>query len=95
MNSKDLKDPQQAREVLTLIINAAQLVTLLVGFIVAGTYFGKASERLSRNQLDIQELRSITADLAAASVAGHTMDAQHTRTLDELRRRIERLEHSK
>ncbi len=88
MNLKE----EKSRDLIALAINAAQLLTLLVALAVLGSRFGVASERLNRNQSDIQELRSIVADLATASVAGNTMDVTHTRTLDELRRRIERLE---
>tara|TARA_R100001015_G_C4605958_1_gene161006 strand:- start:183 stop:416 length:234 start_codon:yes stop_codon:yes gene_type:complete len=76
------------------MIDAAQLLTLLIGLTVFGTYFGSANATIERNTADITQLRGISTDLAAASVAGNTVDVQHTRTLDELRRRIERLEQS-
>lgn len=88
MNLKDTR----SRELIRLWIDGAQLLTLLIGLTVLGTYIGAASERVERNTSDIAELRAISTDLAAASVAGKTVDVEHSRTLNELRRRIESLE---
>lgn len=86
MNSKE------KTENLSLIINAAQLATMLLGIAGAGIYLGSAHTSIENNKFEIMELRSITTDLAAASIAGSTASASHSKTLDELLRRIERLE---
>ena len=44
------------------------------------------------NSLHISELRSITQDLVKSQVLSEANDASHSDTMDELKRRLEKLE---
>ena len=80
------------REALTMAIQTAQLITLVIG--VGGIFMaiGKRDAAISTNTTEIGELRDIATDLVRASVEATTTNREQDRRLDDLRNRLARLE---
>ena len=72
-----------------------QLIALVFGMSAIGIALGTRDAMLHRATSDIKELATITKDLAEISVANQTTNASQSRRLDEIQRRIERLENRK
>jgi hypothetical protein len=74
---------------------------LLQGFIllatVAGVFMsiGAAKSLLEHNSQSIDDLKSITTDLVKSQVLSSSNDQQHQRILDDLTKRLDRLEASR
>ena len=68
-------------------------MALVVGLSSLTAMLGNRDAVLTRATTDIAELSRITKDLAAVSVANQTTNSIHAQMLDDIRRRIERLEH--
>ena len=83
------------REALTMAIQTAQLITLVIG--VGGIFMaiGKRDAAISTNTTEISELRDIATDLVRASVEATTTNRDQDRRLDDLRNRLARLESEK
>ena len=79
------------REALTMAIQTAQLITLVIG--VGGIFMaiGKRDAAISTNTTEISELRDIATDLVRASVEATTTNREQDRRLDDLRNRLARL----
>lgn len=83
------------REALTMAIQTAQLITLVIG--VGGIFMaiGKRDAAISTNTTEISELRDIATDLVRASVEATTTNREQDRRLDDLRNRLARMESEK
>ena len=57
-----------------------------------GTATQKNTEQLSRAQSDITELAQVVNDLAKAQTSAAVTDATHTKTLEDIQRRLLLLE---
>lgn len=73
-------------------MNVLQGVILLAT--VAGVFMsiGAATKLLEHNSASIDELKGITTDLVKSQVLSAANDQQHGRMLEDLSRRIDRLE---
>ena len=72
-----------------------QLLVMVVGVGAVTVALGARDQQLTRATNDISELRAIAQDIAAASVRGATTDLAHSRELENITRRIERMEQNK
>ena len=75
-----------------LWIDVLQLAALVIGISSLTAMLGSRDATLTRATSDIESLSLITKDLAAVSVANQTTNAIHAQLLEEIKRRIERLE---
>lgn len=73
-------------------IDVLQLATLVIGIASLAAMLGSRDATLTRATSDIENLSLITKDLASVSVANQTTAAIHAQLLEEIKRRIERLE---
>lgn len=73
-------------------VQIGQLATMLVGF--AGIIFaiGIKSATLDAQGRDIDKLAAVVSDLAKAQASAAVADAVHTRTLEDIQRRLDNLE---
>ena len=75
-----------------LWINSLQLVTLIVGLFVLALGIGRRDQALDSAENSILELRTIAADMLRAQLDNVATDKVQTQRLDELQRRINRLD---
>lgn len=68
------------------------LATLFCGFASVCVMLGRKDESFSRAQIDIVELRQITAELAKTAASTAQTTVFHGEKIAELRARIERME---
>ncbi len=67
-------------------------MALVIGLSSLAAMMGNRDAVLTRATADIAELSTITKDLASVSVANQTTNSIHAQMLEDIRRRIERLE---
>ncbi len=72
-----------------LIIQTVVLTAAAAGIFLQ---IGRRDQAMTVNSLHISELRSITQDLVKSQVLSEANDASHSDTMDELKRRLEKLE---
>lgn len=77
---------------LSLWIDTLQLITLAIGLTVVGVMLGSRDATLDRATHDIGELSTITQDLTSIIVSNQTTNAEQSVMLEDIRRRIDRLE---
>ena len=75
-------------------VNLFQAVILFAT--VAGVFMsiGAARNLLDQNSRSIDDLKGITTDLVKSQVLSSSNDQQHQRMLDDISRRLDRLENS-
>tara|TARA_R110001583_G_scaffold86545_1_gene226037 strand:- start:3220 stop:3486 length:267 start_codon:yes stop_codon:yes gene_type:complete len=83
------------RQTVTVILQALQLVTLVIGVAAVFLTVGRRDERLSQNTNEIAELRDIASDLVKTSIEATTTNRDQDRSLDDLRTRLARLENAR
>ena len=83
------------RQTVTVILQALQLVTLVIGVAAVFLTVGRRDERLSQNTNEIAELRDIASDLVKTSIEATTTNRDQDRILDDLRTRLARLENAR
>jgi len=83
------------RQTVTVILQAMQLITLVVGVATIFLTVGRRDERLSQNTSEIAELRDIASDLVKTSIEATTTNRDQDRSLDDLRTRLARLENAR
>jgi hypothetical protein len=76
------------------VIGILQIVTMLVGIATLLFAFGGKTEQLNRAQTDINKLALVVNDLARAQASAAVADATHSKTLEDIQRRLESLERS-
>ena len=74
------------------IVGILQIVTMVLGIGTVLWVGGAKTEQLSRSQSDISELASVVGDLAKAQASAAVTDATHTKTLEDIHRRLNLLE---
>jgi len=83
------------RQTVTVILQAMQLITLVVGVATIFMTVGRKDERLAQNTNEIAELRDIASDLVKTSIEATTTNRDQDRSLDDLRTRLARLENAR
>lgn len=73
-------------------IGILQIATMVAGIATVIWQGGAKSEQLARAQTDIGELAAVVNDLARAQASSAVTDATHTRTLEDIQRRLTLLE---
>ena len=63
------------RQTVTVILQALQLVTLVIGVAAVFLTVGRRDERLSQNTNEIAELRDIASDLVKTSIEATKTEA--------------------
>ena len=74
------------------VVGILQIVTMLVGIATLLFAFGGKTEQLNRAQTDIDKLAVVVNDLARAQASAAVADAMHSKTLEDIQRRLENLE---
>ena len=76
------------------VTGVLQLVVLVLG--VGGLFFtvGQREAALNDVQQEVSELKSISSDLVKAQVLSSAKDGEHDRILQDILRRLDRLENS-
>jgi len=74
------------------IVGILQIVTMLVGIATLLFAFGSKTEQLDRARTDLDKLASVVNDLARAQASAAVADAMHSKTLEDIQRRLENLE---
>ena len=74
------------------IVGILQIVTMVLGIGTVLWVGGANTEQLSRSQSYISELASVVGDLAKAQASAAVTDATHTKTLEDIHRRLNLLE---
>jgi len=80
------------RETVDRIINVSQLATLIGGIVYIGMELGRKDEQFSRSHEQIIELGKIVQDLTKGQVSVVERTTSLDRTLEEIKRRLDRLE---
>ncbi len=78
-----------------MVLQALQLITLLVGVASVFLVVGRKDARLDQNTAEIGELRDIAQDLVRTSVEATSTNRDQDRQLDDLRARLMTLENQR
>ena len=86
---------EKSAQTVTAVTGILQLVVLCVA--VGGIFFtfGSRDEVLNDAVQEISDLKSISSDLVKAQVLSQAKDGEHMRMLEDILRRLDRLESSK
>jgi hypothetical protein len=74
------------------VVGILQIVTMLVGIATLLFAFGGKTEQLNQTRTDLDKLAVVVNDLARAQASTAVADALHTKTLEDIQRRLENLE---
>lgn len=74
------------------VVGILQIVTMLVGIATLLFAFGGKTEQLDRVRTDLDKLAVVVNDLARAQASAAVADAMHSKTLEDIQRRLENLE---
>jgi hypothetical protein len=74
------------------VVGILQIVTMLVGIATLLFAFGLKTEQLNQTRTDLDKLAVAVNDLAKAQAYTAVADALHTKTLEDIQRRLENLE---
>ena len=77
---------------LSTAIGIGQIATMIVGFSAIVFTVGAKSKELEVARTDIDKLAETVQDLAKAQASAAVNDASHSRTLEDIQRRLESLE---
>ena len=82
----------QSCQRVSALTGVLQLVVLIVG--VGGLFFtvGQREAALNNVQQEVSDLKSISSDLVKAQVLSSAKDGEHDRILQDILRRLDRLE---
>ena len=80
------------KNVLSTAIGIGQIATMIVGFSTLIFTVGAKSKELEVARTDIDKLAETVQDLAKAQASAAVNDASHSRTLEDIQRRLESLE---
>ncbi len=81
-----------SKGVLSNAIAIGQIATMIVGFSALIFTVGAKSKELEVARTDIDKLAETVQDLAKAQASAAVNDASHSRTLEDIQRRLESLE---
>jgi hypothetical protein len=74
------------------VVGILQIVTMLIGIATLLFAFGGKTEQLDRVRTDLDKLAVVVNDLARAQASAAVADAMHSKTLEDIQRRLENLE---
>ena len=74
------------------VVGIFQIITMFIGIGTVLWVGGAKTEQLSRAQSDITELAQVVNDLAKAQTSAAVTDGTHTKTLEDIQRRLLLLE---
>lgn len=74
------------------VVGILQIVTMLVGIATLLFAFGSKTEQLNQTRTDLDKLAVVVNDLAKAQASAAVADAMHSKTLEDIQRRLENLE---
>ena len=74
------------------VIGVMQIATMLIGIGAVLLNLGSKGEQLVQAKTDISELAAVVNDLARAQASAAVADATHSKTLEDIQRRLENLE---
>jgi hypothetical protein len=80
------------KNALSTAIGIGQIATMIVGFSAIVYTVGIKSAMLEVARTDIDKLASTVNDLARAQASAAVNDASHSKTLEDIQRRLESLE---
>ena len=83
------------QQTVQVVLQALQLVTLLIGVASLFLMVGRRDGQLSSNTAEIGELRDIAQDLVRTSVEATSTNRNQDRQLDDLRARLMTLENQR
>ena len=87
-----MKMTDESARSITAITNLLQLIVMCIAVGSVFFTFGSRDEALSDALEEITELKSISSDLVKAQVLSQAKDGEHGRMLDDILRRLDRLE---
>ena len=74
------------------LLGVMQLATMIIGIGAVLVNLGSKGEQLVQAKTDISELAEVVNDLARAQASAAVADATHSKTLEDIQRRLENLE---
>ena len=74
------------------VVGMLQIVTMLIGIATLLFAFGSKTEQLNDTRTDLDKLALAVNDLARAQASAAVADAMHSRTLEDIQRRLDNLE---
>lgn len=74
------------------VVGILQIITMLVGIATLLFAFGSKTEQLNQTRTDLDKLAVVVNDLAKAQASAAVADAMHSKTLEDIQRRLENLE---
>lgn len=74
------------------LVGIFQIVTMLIGIATLLFAFGGKTEQLNGVRTDLDKLGVVVNDLAKAQASAAVADAVHSRTLEDIQRRLSALE---
>lgn len=74
------------------MLAGVQTISILIGIAMVVVKFGRRDQQLEDNTSSIKELRKLSQDLLKLITQASTNVGHHAEDLDELKRRIEKLE---
>lgn len=74
------------------VVGILQIVTMLVGIATLLFAFGGKTEQMNQTRTDLDKLAVVVNDLAKAQASTAVANALHTKTLEDIQRRLENLE---
>lgn len=74
------------------VVGIFQIITMMIGIATLLFAFGGKTEQLNRLQTDLDKLGIVVNDLARAQASAAVADAVHSRTLEDIQRRLANLE---
>lgn len=77
---------------LSTVVGVGQIATMVVGFAGLIYAMGVKSASVDEARTDIDKLAATVNDLARAQASAAVADATHTKTLEEIQRRLGHLE---
>ena len=89
-----MKMTDESARSITAITSLLQLIVLCIAVGSVFFTFGVRDEALNNALEEISELKSISSDLVKAQVLSQAKDGEHDRMLDDILRRLDRLEES-
>lgn len=76
----------------TNVVGVLQILTMLIGIATLLFAFGSKTQQLDEARTDIDKLLVAVNDLARAQASAAVADAMHTKTLEDIQRRLDNLE---
>jgi len=84
--------PSESKQGLSTAIGVGQIATMVIGFCALIYYAGQKSTEILEARTDIDKLAIAVNDLARAQASAAVSDATHTRTLEDIQRRLSSIE---